>query len=398
MSSATTIELLYLNAGGGHRATARALEQVIHEQRRPWRVQALDLMSIFDPDARFQRLTGVAPEHLYNRALARGRTFGMALQLRLLQGMVALGHDWMRRRLEAHWRRTQPSLVVSLVPNFNRAIGLAAARALPHAPFVTVMTDLADLPPHFWIEPGITQHLVCGSDRAVAQAHAQGLHPSRIHRASGMVIHPDFYPPCAADRELERVRLGLQPGRRTAVVMFGGQGSEEMLQIERALPQLQLVLMCGHNQALAERLRHSDAPAPRAVVGFTTEVCRHLQLGDLFIGKPGPGCLSEAVQLGLPVVTLRNARTLPQERYNTEWVLEHGIGRVLRSWRELEPAVDQIFARYADYRAAVARLDNHAVFELPRLLERILQARAAPSLDAWTAAEVPPLRQALREG
>ena len=395
MDAQATIDLLYIDAGGGHRATAQALQAVVHEQRRPWDLQSTSLMAMLDPGDRFRRLTGVAPEHLYNHALARGRTVGMALQLKLLQSMLALGHGWMRRRLEAHWRRRQPALVVSLVPNFNRAIGAAVARALPGTPFVTVMTDLADLPPHFWIEPGYTQHLVCGSERAVAQALAQGLDPRCIHRSSGMVIHPDFYPPLAADRELERVRMGLQPGRPTAVVMFGGQGSDAMLQVERALPDLQLELMCGHNQALAERLRASNARAPRAVVGFTREVCRHLQLGDLFIGKPGPGCLSEALQVGLPVITQHDERTLPQERYNTEWLLELGAGRVLRSWQELQPAVAQMLARYPDYRAAVARIDNRAVFELPRLLERILctapQARHDP-------AGVPPLREVLHEG
>jgi UDP-N-acetylglucosamine:LPS N-acetylglucosamine transferase len=179
--------------------------------------------------------------------------------------------------------------------------------------------------------------------------------------------------------------------------MFGGQGSDEMLQIERELPDLQLVLMCGHNRALAERLKDRRAGAPRAVVGFTAEVSRHLQLGDLFIGKPGPGCLSEALQLGLPAITLCNRRTLPQERYNTEWLLEQGAGRVLSSWRELGPAVEQVFAQHEAYLAALERIDNRAVFELPRMLERIL--RAQPALLHDQAARVAaPLREALHEG
>ena len=51
-----------------------------------------------------------------------------------------------------------------------------------------------------------------------------------------------------------------------------------------------------------------------------------MRLADFFIGKPGPGCLSEAVQLGLPVITIRNAWTMPQERYNAQWVREQGLG------------------------------------------------------------------------
>ena len=43
-------------------------------------------------------------------------------------------------------------------------------------------------------------------------------------------------------------------------------------------------------------------------------------LSDFFIGKPGPGSISEAIQMKLPVIIERNSWTLPQERYNADWV------------------------------------------------------------------------------
>lgn len=58
--------------------------------------------------------------------------------------------------------------------------------------------------------------------------------------------------------------------------------------------------------------------APHAVLDFTSEVPRRMAAADYFIGKPGPGAVSEALHCGLPVVTFRNAWTMPQERYNTE--------------------------------------------------------------------------------
>ena len=60
------------------------------------------------------------------------------------------------------------------------------------------------------------------------------------------------------------------------------------------------------------------------VEGFTKEVPRYMQLADYFIGKPGPGSISEAVAMRLPVIVERNAWTLPQERYNADWVRETG--------------------------------------------------------------------------
>ena len=369
----SNVDLAYFDAGGGHRAAAAALAATIAAQGWPWRVRQVNLFDAIDPARRFHRVTGRAPEDLYNARLARGWTLGITLDLKLLQGLLRSAHAPMVRRLARHWRGTAPDLVVSLIPNFNRALHDSLAAARPGVPCVTVMTDLADLPPHFWIEPGRTRHLVCASDRAVAQGLAMGLAPECIHRTSGMIIRPDFYAPLAVDRAAERVRLGLDPEAPTGVVMFGGQGSMAMLDVARRLDAVQLVLLCGHNARLADALRRlPPAAAPRAVVDFTADVRRYLALGDFFIGKPGPGCLSEAVQQGLPVVTLRNAWTLPQERYNADWVRDEGLGVVVGRVRDIGAAVDALLHRLAEFKARVRRQHNRAVFEVPEILAGIL--------------------------
>ena len=114
-----------------------------------------------------------------------------------------------------------------------------------------------------------------------------------------------------------------------------------------------------------------------------------MQLADFFIGKPGPGSLSEAVQQGLPVITFRNAWTMPQERYNTEWVVENGLGLVIRSMRGLRAAVHDMLARLDSFRDQVQGMDNRAIFELPELLARILDdatsQRARPVVEVAQA-------------
>ncbi len=384
-----TVDLIYFNAGGGHRAAALALESVIRDQQRPWRVRCINLVDVLDPQGRFRRVTGMAPEDLYNLRLARGWTLGLAQELKLLQGMIHLGHATLLRRLQAHWLRTEPDLVVSLVPNFNRALFQSLAGALPGVLYVTVLTDLADYPPNFWIEPDQDQHFICGTAKAVAQARATGHGADRVHRSSGMIIRPDFYQPDLLDRRDEQCRHGLDPDRPTGVVMFGGQGSMAMLGIARQLADVQLVLMCGHHRDLARQLRALRPSASHLVVEFTPEVRRHMLLGDFFIGKPGPGSLSEAVQQGLPVVTVRNAWTMPQERYNTDWVREHGLGVVGRSLGKIRPAVDGLLAELDQYRQNLRRVENRAVFEVPAILADILDPQATPQLGLTLPAIAP---------
>ncbi|MDE1951537.1 MAG: galactosyldiacylglycerol synthase [Betaproteobacteria bacterium] len=372
------VDLVYFNAGGGHRASALALQQAITARGLGWTVRLVHLTEVLDPQGSFRKLTGIAPEDLYNKRLAHGLTLGLAQELKLLQALIRLAHQPLLKSLQQHWLRTEPDMVVSLIPNFNRALGQSLAASLPGVPFVTVLTDLADHPPHFWIEPGLTQHVVCGSSRAVQQARAAGHPAAYIHPTSGMIIRPDFYgEPTDFDRAARQQALGLDPTRPTGVLMFGGHGSRSMLGIVQSLPEVQLVVLCGHNARLAGKLRALPATAPRLILGFTPDVAAWMRLGDFFIGKPGPGALSEALQLGLPVVVTRNAWTMPQERYNTDWVRDNGFGLVLRSFRGIDAALPELLAALPDYRKRVAAYCNRAVFEVPCILERILRASAS---------------------
>jgi hypothetical protein len=384
MTGARTVDLVYLDAGGGHRASALALRAAIARAGLPWTVRLLNLREVLDPTQKFRRMTGMEPEDYYNRRIARGWTAGLAQELKLLQAMIRWWHGPTVRLLQQHWLATEPDLVVSMIPNFNRGLRESLASALPGVPFATVLTDLADHPPRFWIDKGLDQHVVCGSAHALQQARDAGLPASHIHASSGMLLRDDFYAPPPADRAAERLRLGLDPDRPTGIVLFGGQGAKAMLGIAKRLPDTQLILVCGHNAALAKALAALPARAPRRVLGFTPEVARTMQLADFFIGKPGPGSLSEAVQMRLPVIVVRNRWTLPQERYNTQWVREHEVGLVLPSFARIDTAVAQLVRELPRYRAATGRLDNRAVFELPAILERIVAQADLPAPDFRT--------------
>ena len=190
---------------------------------------------------------------------------------------------------------------------------------------MTVLTDIADYPPHFWIEP-LGGDIICGSERAVVQARALGICDGRIFHASGMILHPRFYQTISCDRRAERKLRGLDPDAPTGLVLFGGQGSEAMLDIAERLDaegphHLQLIFICGRNEKLAKALRGRPSKLRTFVEGFTAQVPFYMAISDFFIGKPGPGSVSEAVAMNLPVIVERNAWTLPQERYNADWVL-----------------------------------------------------------------------------
>jgi 1,2-diacylglycerol 3-beta-galactosyltransferase len=373
------LELVYFDAGGGHRAAANALREVMEKERRPFEIQPLNLQELLDSMDVFRQLTGLRLQDVYNLSLKKGWTLGSPQLLTGMHLVIRLFHRKQVRLLEAHWRLSHPDLVVSLVPNFDRALGESLRRAAPDTPLVTILTDLADYPPHFWIERQ-PQYFICGSDRAVEQARALGHAPERVFRASGMILSPRFYeiPPMgAAERSAARRAMGFDPDAPVGLVLFGGEGAAAMLDIARRLAGRQLIFICGHNQKLRERLDRFPRRAPVFVEGFTTEIPRYMQLADYFIGKPGPGSISEAVFMHLPVIVACNAWTLPQERFNAVWVREQGVGIVLDDFCHVRDAVDRLLdpAAYTAFRAATIAHQNRAVFEIPEMLERVMAGK-----------------------
>lgn len=372
------IQILFHDAGGGHRNAAVALQTVICQEHRPWEVELVQFQDLTDPLDVLRRLTGIRIQEQYNIILRNGWTLGATQLLSVLQATIRLFHRPMVRLLSSYFRAHPAELLVSVIPHFNREIGKAWKAAYPGRPFVTLITDLADFPPHFWIEPLKEQYVICGTERAVQQARAMGKENSHVFATSGMILRPDFYVRDETDPKALRRELGLQPDLSTGMLLFGGFGSKAMYEIAQRLDAaglpLQLIVICGRNEKLAERFRGRSWKMPLHIVGFTKEVHRLMRGADFLIGKPGPGSVAEAMVRRLPVILECNSWTLPQERYNTEWVREKRVGIVLNGFEEIVRGVKELLepTTLAEFRRNVGALNNRAVFEIPEIFANLL--------------------------
>jgi Glycosyltransferase family 28 C-terminal domain len=399
MSTMKKIHVVFHDGGGGHRNAAIALETIAAQQGRPWQVELVQFQDLTDRLDVLRKLTGIRIQQQYNRMLQNGWTLGSKYLLRVLQLTIQLFHGPLVRLLEEYWREHPADLLVSVIPHFNREICESWKAVYPGRPFVTLITDLADYPPRFWIEPLKEQYVIAGTERAVEQARAFGHDGAHIFQASGMILRPDFYVQDTVDPVALRQEMGLRNDLATAIVLFGGHGSKVMFDLTERLDvaglPLQLILICGRNEELAAKLRAQKWKMPVHVVGFTKEVHKLMRAADFLIGKPGPGSIAEAMVRNLPVLIECNAWTLPQERYNAAWVTEKRVGIVLTSFREVVEGVRQMLepARLAEFRKNVAALDNRAIFEIPEMLARLLgqlaqtaERSAAPAIHTQTSA------------
>ena len=75
----------------------------------------------------------------------------------------------------------------------------------------------------------------------------------------GIAVEPEILRALQVNRAAERVRLGLRPDLLTGLVLFGGEGSAEMVRFAQALnragSRVQLILLCGKNAGVISQLR-----------------------------------------------------------------------------------------------------------------------------------------------
>jgi UDP-N-acetylglucosamine:LPS N-acetylglucosamine transferase len=372
------IHVVFHDGGGGHRNAAVALQTVISQQHPDWELELIQFQDLTDRLDILRKLTGIRIQQQYNIILQNGWTLGSTQLLRVLQLTIRVFHSPLVRLLSKFWREKPADMIVSVIPHFNRQISESWNKVYPRRPFVTIITDLADFPPRFWIEPIKEQYVIAGTEKAAEQARTMGHDDAHVFLTSGMILRPDFYVPDNTDPVALRREMGLREGLTTAIMLFGGHGSKVMYDITEKLDAanlpLQLILICGRNEALAAKLRARQWKLPVHVIGFTKEVHKLMRAADFLIGKPGPGSIAEAMVRKLPVLIECNSWTLPQERYNAEWVQEKGVGIVLKSFADVADGVKRMLdpATLATFRKNVAAQDNRAVFEIPEILAKLL--------------------------
>ncbi|CAM9769997.1 unnamed protein product, partial [Ascophyllum nodosum] len=328
--------ILMSDTGGGHRASAQALEAAL-EELFPERVE-VTIVDIITEHSHWPYNASV-PAYQYAaknpwvwRAVYESGRFP---PIRFLNGKVMSFQNFGRFR--EGMQRHSPDFVVSVHPlcqdlplKVLNSMGPDKTRDIP---FVTVVTDLGGAHPT-WFNNQADKVFVA-SDAVMRVAFREGFSPAQalqIHML-GLPTRPAFWKDSRPRAEL-REELGLEVDAPTAMVMGGGDGVGGMGAIAtavidtlaRELDQCQAIVICGKNQVVKHKLEETQWPENSRVLiqGFVSNMDEWMGAVDALVTKAGPGTIAEATIRGLPVMLSGH---LPgQEEGNVPYVVNGGYG------------------------------------------------------------------------
>jgi processive 1,2-diacylglycerol beta-glucosyltransferase len=376
-SFAKRVDIVFFDAGSGHRSAARALESALSAACPSWHVGVIDLVDVIAHNRSFSRIVELGMRW-FNEELQKERVF----DLRGKVNLSLLFHDLLTRRgideIARFWARGAPDALVSVTPMYHPALYRAVRTANPRARCITIPVDFEEFKRRYWFTPAVEQHYLNGSERLWQQARARGVPEAFNHRISGMVADPALYDEPTIDVPAERARLGLAPDAPTVLAHFGGQGCTALEDVARAFVETgaryNVLFLCGRHEAVAARIRALSTPYRKAVLGYTVETpIHHQRIADVVVGKPGTLTITEALIARRPVVLLESTGMKPVQRGNEAWVRERGTGIVARGARAIPRAVGEVLANPA-YRGAAERARHRGVFDAAERIVSLVSA------------------------
>lgn len=120
-----------------------------------------------------------------------------------------------------------------------------------------------------------------------------------------------------------RAMAGLQDHIFTVLIATGSFGIGPIEEIIHSLKDIQVMVICGHNRGLYERLKH-EATDRVKIYGLVNDMDEKMAMADVMITKPGGLSISEALVSGLPMIFFN---AIPgQETHNVRVLKIHRIG------------------------------------------------------------------------
>jgi processive 1,2-diacylglycerol beta-glucosyltransferase len=228
--------------------------------------------------------------------------------------------------------KIKPDVIVSVHAAFVGSIIDILEKAGKRIPVVVVVADLDNVT-SLWRDKRAAA-IICPTEEAAKRILDLGMPEEKVKIAS-LPVREKFNSNDAEKRS--------KNDRPLALLISGSQGSKKSRKMIKKLLKSKLCrvrVITGSNTLLKSALEirfFRKLGRELEVLGFTTEVDKHMREADFLIARASPNVLMEAVSMEKPVIITETF--YGQERKNPQFILKHNLGIVCKSLRKLPSAV-----------------------------------------------------------
>ncbi len=346
-TSSPRILIIHATAGAGHRKAAEALHHGLVARGRADAV-IIDALDFTTP--------------VFRVLYSKGYEFMVAQLPTLWAAFFALtDRSWflpvfraVRRvynglntsRLVAYLKKEQFDRIVTTHFLSAEVCGFLRRTGQIQGKLVVVVTDF-DVH-KIWLIPGVDEYCVA-SAYTKERLTAMGVPAQKIH-VTGIPLDEKFTR--VRDKGETRRKLGLAPELFTVLISTSSFGFGPIEELAAELKDLQLIVICGHNKKLYQRLAAGNNPRHK-ICKFVDNMEEMMASSDVMITKPGGLSVTEALANHLPMIFFS---AIPgQEAGNVRVLAANGIGLSGMPMRDLVSAVLGLAASPAALEQARAR-------------------------------------------
>ena len=235
---------------------------------------------------------------------------------------------------------------------------------------VAVLTDY--IPHSYWIYDTV-DYYITPSDDVGMRLQQKGVPAGKI-KPLGIPFDPKFNE--SLSRAAIMRKLGLDPDKRTILVMGGGHGLGPIQTIVRSLEKttvpVQEIIVAGMNKKLHRVLQKTIRSCRRkiALFGYVSNIHEFMRVADVIITKPGGVTTSEVLAQRLPMIIIK---PIPgQETHNATYLVEKGAAVRIDNPEKINLLIDDLFSysgRLDELRRAAERIGKpNASLDIARLV------------------------------
>ncbi|MFA6527221.1 MAG: glycosyltransferase [Candidatus Babeliales bacterium] len=378
-SNKKKIVIFFSKGGGGHLAARDCLKALLDNEYEISKINPLqDLLGSIDPikTLTFGKLDG---EDFFNKIQTnRWIGFGNWSYKHIVPTLILSRRKTVEKKITEYLKKEQPDLLLSVIPCLNLAFANAAQAC--NIPFLLVTTD-CDLTAftlglHKITHPNYAITVCKGLDLPKDQLKSRKIPDERVH-AIGFVTRHDFF--TSHNKETIRKEWNIPKKKFTILLLMGGAGSYSTYQYAKKIASMPLnvhVLVCtGRNEAIADKVRKLKCSpgVSLTVVPFTKKIADLMAVSDLFITKPGPGSVNEAIQMKLPMIVDNTSPVMFWETPNIKMVEANGWGTSLSNFKDLEPKIKKFIDDKKYYAQIKKNLKKAPPYTFDKKLKKIIK-------------------------